>query len=100
MGLQVIWHKGECFHKQINHNTNTEQITHDNPYDLTDYHWALKEKNQRYVINWVIRDHRGKVKETVEISKAVSEQAETEIVMNKILYWDEKAHLRRCIDRT
>lgn len=99
MELQVIWHKHECFHKQTNTFTNTTQISHSNPYDLTDYHWALKEQN-KHVNSWVIRDHKGKVEETVEISKAVSEQEEDEIVMNKILYWDEKRNLTRQIDRT
>lgn len=54
----------------------------------------------KYISLWDIYNPKGRIAEKVQISIAVPEQEEQEIIARKLLYWDEKAKLVPHIDHT
>ena len=91
---------GQSFYKAIDNRTETPYISEIHPYDLTHYHWARKVPNMKYISLWDIYNPKGRIAEKVQISIAVPEQEEQEIIARKLLYWDEKAKLVPHIDHT
>lgn len=96
----TVWHNYRNFNIAIDSRTNTPYISQIAPYDLTHYHWARKVPNMKRIILWNIYSPNGTIAERVQIPSMLDDYEEEKIIMDKLIYWDEKMKLRPCIDRT